>query len=43
MSMNNKMNEYAQKREYSNWHEFREAVGYKEAKEALKQIQLEDE
>lgn len=43
MSMNNKMNEYAQEREYSNWYEFREDVGYKEAQEALKQIQLEDE
>lgn len=37
-----KMNEYAQGRGYTNWYEFSEDVGYQAAKEALKQIELED-
>ncbi|WP_167846531.1 hypothetical protein [Weissella confusa] len=34
--------EYAEGRGYMNWLEFREDVGYNEAREALKQIELED-
>lgn len=37
------MNEYAQGRGYTDWYEFREDVGYKEAQEALKQITMEAE
>lgn len=38
-----KMNEYAQKRGYTNWYDFREHVGYQVAQDALEQIKLEAE
>ena len=37
----NQMKEYAEGRGYTNWYEFRKDVGYNEAREALKQIELE--
>ena len=36
------MKEYAEGRGYMNWLEFRTDVGYNEAREALKQIKLEE-
>ncbi|MFR4253153.1 MAG: hypothetical protein ACLT1C_07015 [Weissella confusa] len=34
--------EYAEGRGYPNWLEFRKDAGYNEAREALKQIELDD-
>lgn len=36
------MKEYAEGHGYTNWLEFRKDVGYNEAREALKQIKMEE-